>query len=103
MKYKEGNRVRIRSKEWIDAQEKDEDGDIRCCGARAFVKCMFQYAGREAVITKAITDDSYEIDIDSGSVYWTVQMFDPDYTPAEEPLPAKDAIRAMLEGEAFVS
>jgi hypothetical protein len=102
MKYKEGDRVRIRSKEWIDAQEKDEDGDISDCGARAFVRNMFQYAGREAVIIKAVNDFSYEIDIDPGSSYWTVQMFDPGYTPADKTLSPKDAIWAMLEGEALL-
>jgi hypothetical protein len=29
-------------------------------------------------------------------------MFDPDYIPAAEPLPAEEAIRAMLDGEILV-
>jgi hypothetical protein len=95
VKYKEGDRVRIRSKEWIDAQEKDKDGDISI-GARVFLKSMFQYAGREAVIIKAVNDDSYEIDIDSGEAYWSLQMFDLDYNPADGPLSAGDAIIAMV-------
>jgi hypothetical protein len=99
MKYKVGDRVRIVSKEWIDAQEKDEDGDIWCCGARPFVQFMFRYAGREAVITRVVDDNTYEIDIDSYRFYWTDKMFDPDYTPADKPLSPEDAIRAMLEGE----
>jgi hypothetical protein len=41
MKYEVGDVVRIRSREWIDAQEKDEDGRICRPDAPGFIKDMF--------------------------------------------------------------
>jgi hypothetical protein len=95
MKYKVGDKVRIRSKEWIDAQEKDEDGDIGW-----FVQHMFPFAGRVATVIE-IRDGGYRLNVDGadGHYTWEDQMFDPDYVPANEPLSAEDAARAMLDGD----
>jgi hypothetical protein len=97
MNHKAGDTVRIRSREWIDAQEKDEDGDIM--RDNGFSRTMFQYAGKLAVITYVDTDDSYRLDIDDGSWWWADWMFDPGYRSADGPLSAEDAVRAMLDGE----
>jgi hypothetical protein len=93
MKYKVGDIVCIRSRAWIDAQEKQ---GIVSCG---FIQDMFCYAGQVAVITRIVDDDLFNINIDSSKFCWTSAMFDPDYKPSNEPLSAKDAIRAMLDGE----
>jgi hypothetical protein len=93
MNHKVGDRVQIRSKEWIDNQKKDDDGDIR----GGFVREMFKYAGKVATIV-ALDIDAFSLDIDDGDYCWTEEMFDPDYDPLA-PLSAEDAIRAMLEGE----
>ncbi|MDR2049679.1 MAG: hypothetical protein LBP69_09530 [Treponema sp.] len=97
LEYKKGDTVRIRSKEWMDAQKKDNDGDITR-GDSVFFHPMFQYAGKLAVITQADTDSSYKLDIDVGHWWWCGWMFDPDFQDGE-PLSAEDAIRAMLDGE----
>jgi hypothetical protein len=98
MKYKAGDIVRIRPKEWIDAQEKDKDGDIKNVASMAcFINSMFRYAGRIARIIAA-QEKYYDLDIDGGKCCWEEWMFDPEFNP-DEPLSADDAIRAMLDGE----
>jgi hypothetical protein len=103
MKYKVGDAVRIRSKEWFDAQEKDEDGYIKKDGL-LFVPNMLRYAGQIARITRVSQRGNFNLDINDGSdgsteYAWAEWMFDPDYNPSKEPLSAKDAIEAMLAGE----
>jgi hypothetical protein len=98
MNHKAGDRVRIRPMKWIEAQKKNVHGSIEGPGPGFFVKVMFEYAGREAVITK-VCSCGYLLDIDKGIWYWSDWMFDPDYSPSGEPLSPEDAIRAMLDGE----
>jgi hypothetical protein len=97
MKYEVGDTVRIRSREWIDAQEKDKYGDIDKDGI-CFVPEMLCYAGRIASIMAVFSDGYFRIDIDD-NFKWADWMFDPDYDPYRKPLPAKEAIEAMMEGE----
>jgi hypothetical protein len=104
MKHEVGDTVRIRSKEWIDAQKKGLCGEIRNPDDDAreyeFIPVMFVYAGNLAKITSIITD-IYRIDVDGESWDWEDWMFDPDYN-AGEPLSPEDAIRVMLDGEVLV-
>jgi hypothetical protein len=97
MNHKVGDTVQIRSKEWIDAQEKDDDGDIykEEIDIQYFVKDYFRYAGMTARII-VVDDEVFRIDIDDGYDYWAEWMFEPDYNPADEPLPAEDAVIAMV-------
>jgi hypothetical protein len=98
MKYKVGDTVRIRSKEWMDAQRKDADGDIAMNGL-CLTKGMFMYAGRTATIKRICPNRTYKLDIDNERYWWMDWMFDPDYK-ADGLLSAKDAIIAMVrEGE----
>jgi hypothetical protein len=50
MKYKVGDTVRIQSQEWIDAQERDEHGNISlsACETCKIIMEMEKYAGKEA-------------------------------------------------------
>jgi hypothetical protein len=101
MNYKEGDTVRIQSKEWIDAQEKDDDGGTDYLSRYApFSADMQTYAGKTAKIIRRDNDNEYyELDIDKAANVWQDWMFDPDYK-ADEPLSAKDAIIAMVrDGE----
>jgi hypothetical protein len=99
MNYKVGDTVRIRSKEWIDAQDKSECGNHKE-PFRTLTPNMFHYAGRIAIITEVAQCDIYKLDVDDGIHWWLDWMFDPDYR-ADGPLSAEDAIRAMLDGKAL--
>jgi hypothetical protein len=98
MTRKVDERVRIRSKEWIDAQEKTSMGSIPNLEGNIFVTPMFEYAGRTAHITKE-AGGKYRLDIDNGEWCWNDWMFDPGHNPADEPLSAIDAIIAMVRGK----
>jgi hypothetical protein len=97
MNHKAGDTVRIRSKEWIDAQVKDRGGDIKPPpdGSNEFISYMFVHAGKIANIIE-LRSDGYILDLDHKSYIWEDWMFD---NPASDPLTAEDAIRAMLDGE----
>ena len=73
MKYKEGDSVKIKSKDWYDYSKK-ENGDVEA-GGEFFVDLMAKYCGMDAVITRAYTDD-YSLDIDEGKFYWTDEIFE---------------------------
>ena len=71
MKFKIGDRVRIRQWEGMEKEfGTDSDGDIRVCAR--FVKRMRHLCGREAVITE-ICDQRVELDFDNktGDMDWT--------------------------------
>jgi hypothetical protein len=82
MKYKEGDVVRIQSKDWFIAQEKIEYGNI-CPPTEYtsfFVNYMCRYCGKTATIKKV--DDKnkiYKLDIDYQEWDWEDWMFDPSY------------------------
>jgi hypothetical protein len=97
-KYKVGDTVRIRSKAWIDAQDKNELGSIE--NDVPFFKGMFIYAGKEAVIVGVNCDGMYKISLDDESYWWEDWMFeDPTETGVLSP---KEAVKAMLNGEVLV-
>jgi hypothetical protein len=96
MKYKVGDVARVRSKEWIEAQEKDQDGWIPGSDGRYMSPDMFKFAGNVVVIS-----NEYPIQIEGCGWCWAEWMFDPDYydyNPSDDPLSARDAIMAMMEG-----
>jgi hypothetical protein len=99
MKYKVGDTVRIRSKEWMEAQEKDVTGSILISTESCIeiVPTMQNFAGKLAKITGAF-NVIYRIDVDDQDFNWQDWMFDPDYSE-DGPLGAEDAIKAMLNGE----
>jgi hypothetical protein len=99
LNHKVGDTVRIQSQKWIDAQEKDADGDICRYGANSFTLGMQMFAGRTAkIVIRDESDNMYALDIDGKTYNWQDWMFDPDYRP-DDPLSPEDAIRAMLDGE----
>jgi hypothetical protein len=107
MKYKVGDTVRIRSKEWMEAQEKSAAGSI--CdpgGAWAISPEMQKCAGGTAKIV-SVDDGAYRLDVDDERWYWEDWMFDPDFKADEplsedDPLSEKEAVLAMLAGETLV-
>lgn len=75
MKYKVGNKVRIKSKEWYD-KNKDEsgyvDGDYKDC---TFIPDMASFLGKTSVITR-INDDGYSLKLDNGTYKWNDYMIE---------------------------
>ena len=75
MDYKIGDTIRIKPIEWYE-DNKDENGIVVCDPQfHTFIKSMNKYCGKNAVIT-SISDETYIIDIDSGTFYWTDEMFE---------------------------
>ena len=78
MDYKIGDTIRIKPIEWYE-DNKDENGIVICDPQfHTFIKSMNKYCGKNAVIT-SISDETYRIDIDSGTFYWTDEMFEDDF------------------------
>lgn len=73
MKYKVGDKVKIKSLDWYNAN-KDNSGDIRC-NSCSFIDKMSCYCGYVATIT-GITERSYNIDVDNGKWFWSDDMFE---------------------------
>lgn len=71
---KAGDRVKIRSREWIDEQNKDEFG-VFMAGHVAMVEPQFQYAGKEATIIRT-NGEIIILDIDDGKWLWSNEMFE---------------------------
>lgn len=91
MKYKVGDKVKIKSKEWYK-NEKNEYGNV-CCGSNAFTPSMIAYCGMPAVITHI--PFGYKVDIDNGIYEWTDEMFE-DENAEEGHLPVVHDPQVLL-------
>ena len=77
MKYKVGDKVKIKSLEWYN-QNKDSDGNIYLTDfGIPFIKKMSVFCGRKAVIA-SIFGEEYKIDIDKNRWYWKAWMLEDD-------------------------
>lgn len=84
MKYKVGDRVRIKSKAWYEDNKDDDFGEITTVEP-VFVSGMSKYCGRIATIVKICKGNAYYIDIDSGRYYWSDEMFEETlYLPGDK-------------------
>jgi hypothetical protein len=91
LKYKVGDTVRMRSREWIEAQPQKLDGRIDHKSSNYYMsESMARNAGKTARITH-VCADCYRIDIDDGFYPWEDWMFDPSYQ-SDEMLCAIDAV-----------
>lgn len=96
MKYNVGNKVRIKSVEWYDAN-KDKDGVVNLGGdIFSFVSPMAEYLGKEATITTIVDDGIYLIDLDGGNAYWVDEMFE-CLVSDEKPLISTELIKDIAE------
>lgn len=75
MKHKVGDKVRIKSKEWWDAQPKNKYGDVRC-GSDTFTDTMTCMCGKVVEITDVLEDTYF---IKEYGLNWTDEMFDDSY------------------------
>src|SRR5574344_1464870 len=79
MKYKVGDKIKIKSIDWFNHQVKDKDGDIpiNSVNYTYFTKEMSNYCGKEAKIEDIMIDDNiYFLDVDKKYYEWTDEMFD---------------------------
>lgn len=73
MKYKVGDKVRIKSLEWYEKYH-DCYGRVGV-GSESFVSDMVEYCGKEAIV-KRVNETSYKIDIDGQYYNWSEGMFE---------------------------
>lgn len=72
LKYNVGDKVRVKSKEWWNSQEKTSDGSVKC-GSENFTPRMTAFCG-QIVMIKEIMIDAYLVEGDSR--FWTDEMFE---------------------------
>ena len=89
MKYKVGDKVRIKSLEWYNNSQKSEYGSVKHDDAgNSFVPLMRPYCGMEANITE-VEGRHYILDIDNGNWFWQDFMF-------EEPIQESECTKQQL-------
>lgn len=77
MKYNIGDKVRVKSLEWYNAN-KDKDGDIKCQDTLYFTHPMSEFCGKIVTIAEIWVDDFYLIIEDNQIFEWTDDMFEDD-------------------------
>lgn len=80
MKYKVGEKIRIKSIDWYN-KNKDREGYVNFNQNESFSPSMSKYCGKIATI-KSVDSifQYYDIDIDKeGAWEWTDDMFDDNY------------------------
>ena len=84
MRYKVGDKVRIKSLEWYNSADKNIFGYISNIeNDNSFVSDMVRYCGMDAKIS-SVNTNYYIIDIDGGDWYWCDWMFDESFSNKEE-------------------
>ena len=78
MKYKVGDKVRVKSLEWYSKNSKNS---AVVQNGVSFTDAMLKYSGKTAVVV-GIYHDSYDLDIDNKEWYWYDWMF--EYDPLNE-------------------
>lgn len=74
MKYKVGDKVRIKSIDWYN-ENKDEDGYINC-GEYYFVPCMSVFCGKMLIIDTSFKDGTYQMEEDEDDFLFTDEMIE---------------------------
>lgn len=92
MKYKVGDKVRIKSKEWWDAQQKNESGSVKC-GADTFNEFMASMCGKVVEISD-VSEDTYFIKEYGYNL--TDEMFDDSYNN-EKSILSEEMIKDIAE------
>lgn len=74
LKYKVGDRVRIKSLDWYN-ENKDKDGEV-ICGEYDFVVPMTKFCGKVVTIQSCYTSDCYLIKEDNKCYAFTDEMIE---------------------------
>lgn len=94
MKHKVGDIVRIKSKEWWDAQPKNASGSVDC-GAETFTDIMTIMCGKVVEISDVLKDTYF---IKGHGMNWTDEMFeDSTLDNAETPHISEQLIKYIAE------
>lgn len=76
MKYKIGDKVKIKSLEWYNSLKKDSDNDVYLEECDNYIaEGMIDYLGKTAII-ECVDSNQYWIDLDNGKWRWTDEMFE---------------------------
>lgn len=96
MKYKVGDKVKIKSREWYESN-RNKDGEYVVSGL-FFTDNMTKFCGKEATITYSDEDDgTYQLDIDS-SYWFNDEMFeDSTLDNAEKPHISEQMIKDIAD------
>ena len=97
MKYKKGDRVRIKSLEWYKSTYKDDDGDIKCDGHSYFFNAMQEFCGEVVTIEQAY-GLHYSIVEDVYGWQWTDDMIECLVEPATK-MVSLDKVCEWLENK----
>lgn len=90
MLYKVGDKVRIKSREWYEANKnKYGDVDFPCC---AFTAAMSAMCGKVYEITSVDTDGTYK-----ANDYWLLEEYIEGLASEEKPLISTDLIKDIAE------
>ena len=82
MKYKVGDKVRVKSLDWYNAFSNNGDKYIRHDRAW-FTKEMAEYCGKTAIVI-GMYNDSYDLDIDNKEWGWYDWMLEDEPTSSEQ-------------------
>ena len=82
MKYKVGDKVRVKSLEWYKSMDKDSFGAVGGEDIK-FIADMVRYCGKDAIVVGCYTN-SYELDIDEGDWSWYDWMLEDEPTISEK-------------------
>lgn len=94
MKHKVGDKVRIKSKEWWNAQPKNASGSVDC-GAEMFTDIMTDMCGKVVEISDVLKDTYF---IKEYGLNWTDEMFeDSTLDNAEKPHISEQLIKDIAE------
>ena len=81
MKYKVGDKVKIKSLDWYEAN-KTKNGEVYLKGI-VFLQLMSKYCGKVATITY-VYSCGYSLDIDGGKLNWVDEMFEENINDMEQ-------------------
>lgn len=81
MKYKVGDKVKIRSLDWYNNANKTKDGEVHL-ESGIFLRLMSKYCGKVATITH-VYSWGYSLDIDGGKWNWIDKMFEENINDME--------------------
>ena len=97
MKYKVGDKVRIKSFDWYN-ENRDSLGDVDC-GCEIFIEEMAQYCGKIMTIFKTFDDDTYVMAEDVEDEYfWCDEMIECLVERNGKTYPYKIGDRVILKG-----